>query len=119
MVKTKIGALDSVYQTLREQYNAASLGNAKPEPRWMQCVAQVQMNLGTALSNVYVKNRLTTADKEVVNETAFVVPLINFNFIDCPLRSTTLFLKSRKSSIRRSNLQSGWTLKRREMQLIN
>lgn len=65
--KTKIGALDSVYQTLKETYNAASLGNAKPEPRWMQCVAQVQLNLGTALSNVYVKNQLTTADKEVVS----------------------------------------------------
>lgn len=65
--KTKIGALDMVYQTLKEMYNAASLGNAKPEPRWMQCVAQVQLNLGTALSNVYVKNQLTRADKEVIN----------------------------------------------------
>ena len=66
--KTKIGTIDLVYQALKEQYNAASLGNAKPEPRWMQCVSQVQLNLGTALSNVYVKSLLTTADKDVVSK---------------------------------------------------
>ena len=66
--KTKIGTLDAVYQSLKEQYNAASLGNSKPEPRWMQCVSQVQLNLGTALSNVYVKSLLTTDDKDVVSK---------------------------------------------------
>ena len=66
--KTKIGTLDSVYQNLKEQYNAASLGNAKPEPRSLVCVSQAQLNLGTAISNVYVKSLLTTADKDVVSK---------------------------------------------------
>ena len=67
VVKTKIGAVDSVYQSLKEQYNSANLGNTKPEPRWQQCVAQVQGNMGAALSNVYVRNQLTSEDKEVVS----------------------------------------------------
>lgn len=68
IVKTKIGALDYVYQSLREQYNAANFGNAKPEARWQQCVAQVQTNLGAALSNLYVKNQFTSNDKDVINK---------------------------------------------------
>lgn len=105
-----------VYQTLKEMYNAASLGNAKPEPRWMQCVAQVQLNLGTALSNVYVKNQLTRADKEVVSvrkkgdkltqqDNVNRLTIGNFITFHCTVsqlgRSTTLCWKLKKSSTKR------------------
>ena len=66
VVKAKLATVNSPFQHLKESFNAANLGNAKPEPRWLQCVGQVQANLGAALSNVYVKNQLTSADKEMV-----------------------------------------------------
>lgn len=69
VVKSKIGKLDSNWQELKQTYSAMNLGKVKDEPRWMQCVSQVQNNLGAAVSNVYVKDHFSTDDKDAVRLT--------------------------------------------------
>lgn len=66
VVQTKIGILNYVWRDLIENFNLINLGQSKPTPRWMHCVSHVQSHMGTALSNIYVKNYFTAKDKDKV-----------------------------------------------------
>lgn len=100
VVKSKIGQLDAMWRDLRQTYDSMNLGQAKLEPRWIQCVSQVQGSLGAALSNVYVKNHYSSKDKEAVRhfvEECFLSK--HFGFYN--LRYRELFINYSRSSRKR------------------
>lgn len=68
VVQTKIGVLGSSWRHLIENFNQINLGQTRPTPHWIKCVANVQNHMGTALSNIYVKNHFTTEGKDKVSQ---------------------------------------------------
>ncbi|KPM06635.1 Neprilysin 2-like protein [Sarcoptes scabiei] len=68
VIKSKIGILDSTWRRLKQTYNSVNMGHPRIESRWLQCVSHTYASLGTALSNIYIKNHFTLKGKNKIDE---------------------------------------------------
>lgn len=96
VIKSKIGVLDSTWRRLKQTYNSINLGHSKIEPRWMQCVGHTHATLGTALSNVYVKNYFSIKEKAEIDQIVWQIrfelnqTIANANWMDAETRKEAL-----------------------------
>lgn len=69
--------LDDRFQEVKQRFYFILFGREKAPPRWKNCVAQVNSNMGMALGAMFVKRYFDENSKDDVSSNTFAFSLFS------------------------------------------
>lgn len=80
-VRHRVSNLDERFQDVRQRFYCALFGREQAPPRWKDCVAQVNANMGMALGALFVRKHFDENSKNDVSEPCLCQQIIELRWV--------------------------------------